>query len=174
MDGTRLVLPRKLINATQDIESGGRHLRIIFPGWSSTPGDIAVLDRQTGALFAGGLVSVGRIPDIRDSDFANWQRALQQLAELAPNQVIPGHGPVYGPTAITQTADYLAALDRVVKALYARSSSLMESVEEAAIPAYRDWAMYATTHRQNALHRYLQLELQELGEDPRSTRLPQR
>jgi glyoxylase-like metal-dependent hydrolase (beta-lactamase superfamily II) len=174
MDGTRLVLPRKLINATQDIESGGRHLRIIFPGWSSTPGDIAVLDRQTGALFAGGLVSVGRIPDIRDSDFANWQRALQQLAELAPNQVIPGHGPVSGPTAITQTADYLAALDRVVKALYARSSSLMESVEEAAIPAYRDWAMYATTHRQNALHRYLQLELQELGEDPRSTRLPQR
>jgi hypothetical protein len=34
--------------------------------------------------------------------------------------------------------------------------------------------MYATIHRQNALHRYLQLEIEELGGDPRSTALPQR
>ena len=50
----------------------------------------------------------------------------------------------------------------------------MESVERAILPDYRDWSMYATTHRQNALHRYLQLELQDLGGDPRSTALPQR
>ena len=50
----------------------------------------------------------------------------------------------------------------------------MESVEKAILPAYRDWPMYTTTHRQNALHRYLQLESQDLGGDPRSTALPQR
>jgi hypothetical protein len=81
---------------------------------------------------------------------------------------------VSGPEAITQTSAYLDALDRVIKSLYAESSSLMESVEKAILPDYRDWSMYATTHRQNALHRYLQLELQDLGGDPRSTALPQR
>jgi hypothetical protein len=47
-------------------------------------------------------------------------------------------------------------------------------VDNAALPAYGAWAMYATIHRQNALHRYLQLEIEELGGDPRSTALPQR
>ena len=174
LEGTRLVLPQREIDATTAIAAGARRLELIYLGWASTPGDVAVFDRESGVLFAGGLVCVGRIPDIRDSDFDGWQRALRRLEEYKPRTVVPGHGPVSGPGAIARTAGYLAALDHRVKSLYAESASLMESVEKAALPAYRDWSMYATTHRQNALHRYLQLELQDLGGDPRSTALPQR
>jgi glyoxylase-like metal-dependent hydrolase (beta-lactamase superfamily II) len=174
LEGTDLVPPAREIDATKTIDAGGRRLKLIYLGWASTPGDLAIFDRDSGVLFAGGLVSVGRIPDIRDSDFEGWQRALHQLEGYKAARIVPGHGPVSGPGAITETADYLDALDRVVKSLYAESSSLMESVEKAVLPAYRDWSMYATTHRQNALHRYLQLELQDLGGDPRSTLLPQR
>jgi len=174
LEGTRLVLPKRGIDATTTIEGGGRRLELIYLGWASTPGDLAVLDLKSGVLFAGGMVSIGRIPDIRDSDFEGWQRALLRLDEFKPARVVPGHGPVSGREAITQTSAYLDALDRVIKSLYAESSSLMESVEKAILPDYRDWSMYATTHRQNALHRYLQLELQDLGGDPRSTALPQR
>jgi glyoxylase-like metal-dependent hydrolase (beta-lactamase superfamily II) len=173
LEGTRLVAPRRQIDATTTIDAGGRRLKLIYLGWASTPGDLAVLDPDSGVLFAGGLVCIGRIPDIRDSDFEGWQRALKQLEEFKPVRIVPGHGPVSGPEAITQTVAYLYALDRVIKSLYAESSSLMEAVESAVLPAYRDWPLYATTHRQNALHRYLQLELQDLGGDPRSTALPQ-
>ena len=172
--GTRLVLPQRQIDATTSVEGGGRRLELLYLGWASTPGDLAVLDLHSGVLFAGGMVSIGRIPDIRDSDFEGWQRALRRLEAFKPARVVPGHGPVSGREAITQTSAYLDALDRVIKSLYAESSSLMESVEKAILPDYRDWSMYATTHRQNALHRYLQLELQDLGGDPRSTALPQR
>ena len=174
LEGTRLVLPQREIDATTTIDAGGRRLELIYLGWASTPGDLAVFDRDSGVLFAGGLVSVGRIPDIRDSDFEGWQRALRRLEGLKPARVVPGYGPVSGPGAISQTAGYLDALDLVIRSLYAESSSLMESVEKAVLPAYRDWSMVGTTHRQNALHRYLQLELQDLGGDPRSTALPQR
>ena len=174
LEGTRLVLPQREIDATTTIDAGGRRLDLIYLGWASTPGDLAVIDRESNVLFAGGLVSVGRIPDIRDSDFEGWQRALRRLEGLKPARVVPGYGPVSGAGAIAQTAGYLDALDQVIRSLYAESSSLMESVEKAVLPAYRDWSMYATTHRQNALHRYLQLELQDLGGDPRSTALPQR
>lgn len=174
LEGTRLVVPQREIDATTTIDAGGRRLKLIYLGWASTPGDLAVFDPDSGVLFAGGMVSIGRIPDIRDCDFEGWQRALHRLEELKPARVVPGHGPVSGPGAVAVTAAYLGALDRVVKSLYAESSSLMESVEKAILPAYRDWPMYTTTHRQNALHRYLQLELQDLGGDPRSTALPQR
>jgi glyoxylase-like metal-dependent hydrolase (beta-lactamase superfamily II) len=173
LEGTRLVPPQRDIDATRTIDAGGRRLELIYLGWASTPGDLAVLDPGSGVLFAGGMVSVARIPDIRDCDFEGWQRALRQLKGFKAARIVPGHGPVSGPAAIAETAGYLEALDRVIKSLYAESSSLMESVEKAALPAYRDWSMYATTHRRNALHRYLQLELQDLGGDPRSTALPQ-
>ncbi len=174
MHGTRLVLPTRDTDATVSIVAGGRPLDLVYLGWASTPGDLSVVDRQTGVLFAGGIVAIGRIPDIRDSDFEGWQRALGRLELLKPTWVVPGYGPISGPDAMAITAGYLGALDEVVKALYAESSSLMESVEKAVLPAYGDWPMYATTHRQNALHRYLQLEVQDLGGDPRSTALPQR
>jgi glyoxylase-like metal-dependent hydrolase (beta-lactamase superfamily II) len=174
LDGTRLILPGREIADSTTVTAGGRGLQLIYLGWASTPGDVAVFDPDSGVLFAGGMVSNDRIPDIRDSDFEGWQRALIQLRELKPALVVPGYGPVATVDAIAQTAGYLDALDSVVKSLYAASSSLLESVEKAAMPAYRDWALYATTHRQNTLHRYLQLELQDLGGDPRSTALPQR
>ncbi len=174
LEGTRLVLPQREIDAATTIVAGGRRLELLYLGWASTPGDLAVLDPASGVLFAGGLISIGRIPDIRDSDFEGWQRALRRLQGFTPTRIVPGHGPVSGPHAITETAAYLDALDQVIKSLYAESSSLMESVEKAILPAYRNWSLYTTTHRQNALHRYLQLELQDLGGDPRSTALPQR
>jgi glyoxylase-like metal-dependent hydrolase (beta-lactamase superfamily II) len=174
LEGTRLVLPQRHLSTSATIEAGGRTLELLYLGWASTPGDLAVFDRSTGTLFAGGLVALNRIPEIRDSDFEGWIRALETLRELPVKRVVPGHGPVSGPDAIRATADYLRALDEKIKALYARSSSLLESVDNATLPAYGAWAMYATTHRQNALHRYLQLEIEELGGDPRSTALPQR
>ena len=172
--GTRLVPPGREIDASTTLMAGGRRLELIFPGWASTPGDLAVLDADSGVLFAGGLVSIERIPDIRDSDFEGWIHALHHLQERHFTRIVPGHGPVAGAEAIEQTAAYLEALDGIVKSLYADSSSLMDAVEKAVLPRYRDWAMYPATQRQNALHRYLQLELQDLGGDPRSTALPQR
>lgn len=174
LEGTRLVLPQRQIGASATIEPGGRTLDLLYLGWASTPGDLAVFDRATGTLFAGGLVTLNRVPEIRDCDFEGWIRALQTLRGLPVKRVVPGHGPVSGPVAIRSTEDYLRALDEKIKALYAKSSSLLESVDNAALPAYGAWALYATTHRQNALHRYLQLEIEELGGDPRSTALPQR
>lgn len=172
LEGTRLVLPQRQVSMSTTIEAGGRTLELLYLGWASTPGDLAVFDRATGTLFAGGLVAVNRIPEIRDCDFEGWIRALDMLRDLPVNRVVPGHGPVSGADAPQSTAGYLRALDEKIKALYARSSSLLESVDNAALPAYAAWAMYATTHRQNALHRYLQLEIEELGGDPRSTALP--
>ena len=174
LEATRLVLPGRLVSESTAIEAGGRSLDLLYLGWASTPGDLALFDRATGTLFAGGLVAVNRIPEIRDCDFEGWTRALDALRKLPVKHVVPGHGPVSGVEAIGSTADYLRALDERIKALYASSSSLLESVDKAELPAYGAWSLYGTTHRQNALHRYLQLEIEELGGDPRSTALPQR
>ena len=173
LSGTRLALPQLEFSPGTMIDAGGRKLELLHFGWAATPGDVAVLDRNSGTLFAGGLVSARRIPEIRDCDFEGWVRALEQLQGPAVLRVIPGFGPPSGPGAISATAAYLRDLDNRVRTLYARSTSLLESVDNAGLPAYGGWQLYPALHRQNAQHRYLQLETRDLGGDPRSVTLPQ-
>jgi glyoxylase-like metal-dependent hydrolase (beta-lactamase superfamily II) len=174
LQGTRLVLPGTRVSAGTVVESGGRRLELLHFGWASTPGDLAVLDTATGTVFTGGLVSVGRIPEIRDCDFEGWLGALGQLAAVPVKHVVPGHGPVSGPEAIGLTGDYLRRLDASVAAFYARNTSLLESVDAAGLPEYAAWTLYPAAHRRNVLHRYLQFETRDLGGDPRSTAMPGR
>lgn len=162
MRGTRLVLPDRLISASQPLDVAGRHLELYHFGWGATPGDLVVFDPHSGVLFTGGLLSVGRIPDLRDGRLHGWLDALDRLERIPARLVVPGHGEVAPPTAIAMMRAYLLALDARVRELYESGRSLLEALDECDLPAFRDWAMYAALHRKNVQQRYLELELQEL------------
>jgi glyoxylase-like metal-dependent hydrolase (beta-lactamase superfamily II) len=172
LEATRLVLPSTEIDRGTSLEAGGRQIELLHFGWASTPGDLAVLDRQSGTLFAGGVVAEGRIPEIRDGDFDGWLRALDALSALPIRHLVPGHGPISGKDAIFHTRRYLESLDHSVKDLYRANASLIDTLNAAELPEYSQWPMYPVTHRKNVQHRYLQLEIEDLGGDPRSTAQP--
>ncbi len=172
LDGTQLVLPTLLFEHSTRLNIAGLELDIIFNGWASTPGDIAIFHEKSGTLFAGGLVTTRHVPTIRDADFDGWEKTLEKLKRLPVRHVVPGFGLPDGPEAISETARYLQSLDARVRALYAETSSLLETIERSGLPAYSQWRAYGQNHRRNALHRQLQLEIEDLGGDPRSTALP--
>jgi glyoxylase-like metal-dependent hydrolase (beta-lactamase superfamily II) len=163
MRGTRLVVPERTVTESTVLDVAGRRLDLLFYGWASTPGDLAVLDRESGVLFAGGLVANQRIPELRDGKLDGWLQALDRLEQLPARAIVPGHGTVGGKEQVQATAAYLRALDAKVRALYKEGASLMQAVDTADLPAYAGWSMYPVSHRQNVLHRYLQLEVDELG-----------
>ena len=163
MAQTRLIVPSRLIDGSVALEAGGRRIELIHPGWAATPGDLMVLDRATGVLFAGGVVVQDRIPELRDGRMEGWLAAIATIRRLAPGVVVPGHGPPVSANDAQHTADYLSALDRRMRELYAQSTSLLEAVDRAALPGYEHWAGYGTIHRRNALHQYLQLEIEDLN-----------
>jgi len=163
MAGTRLVVPQRSVSASTTLSAGGRTLELVHFGWASTPGDLAVLDRTSGVLFAGGLVCNGRIPELRDGHFQGWLNALDGLAALPASRIVPGYGPVTDKRGIDQMRHYLLDLDNQVRGLYHTGVSLLDAVDQAELPAYAGWAMYPANHRRNVQQRYLQLELDELG-----------
>jgi glyoxylase-like metal-dependent hydrolase (beta-lactamase superfamily II) len=166
MAGSRLVLPTQTVDSTTRMQVAGRDLELLHFGWAATPGDLAVLDRASGVLFAGGLVTNHRIPELRDGRIGGWLRALEQLQALPIRALVPGHGPVATRSAIAHTHAYLLALDARIGQLYHAGASLLEAVDQAELPAYRDWDLYPTQHRRNAHQRYLELELLEFGGGP--------
>ena len=163
MAGTRLIVPERTLEQSQSLQVAGRELDILSLGWASTPGDVVVLDRATGVAFAGGLVTNRRIPELRDGELAGWLSALAALKRTAARIIVPGHGAVGGLELADLTAAYLRALDDQVQGLYQRGATLSETVDSVALPAYSDWDQYPALHRQNALHRFLQLETEELS-----------
>jgi glyoxylase-like metal-dependent hydrolase (beta-lactamase superfamily II) len=162
MRGTRLVLPTQLLHRSRALDVAGRRLRLLHFGWAATPGDVAVLDIASGVLFSGALVSVGRIPELRDARIEGWRNALVALHAVRPRIIVPAHGPVLSAGAIEATQDYLSALEAKVRSLYQSGRSLLDAVDECDLPAYAGWGLYPGLHRRNAQQRYLELELEEL------------
>jgi glyoxylase-like metal-dependent hydrolase (beta-lactamase superfamily II) len=125
-------------------------------------------------MFAGGIAVTGRVPEIRDCDFGGWLATLAKLKALNPRIVVPGFGAIsQGSASIESTDQYLRALDRRVRDLYGTGRGLLDALDQAGLPEYTSLALYESLHRRNVLHRYLQLEIEDLGGDPRSTALPQ-
>ena len=83
MRSTKIVVPDQYISASEFVSVAGITLELQAPGWGNTPGDIAVFHRDSGVLFAGGLVDGARVPELRDSKLKEWQSILGKLRGLS-------------------------------------------------------------------------------------------
>ena len=162
MRGTRLVLPEIVVETSTTMRVAGRELQLLHFGWGATPGDLAVFDPASGVLFAGGLVTWMRVPEMRDGKLAGWLAALDALQRVPARIIVPGHGPVATMAAIDATRAYLVALDARARTLYDSGHSLLEAVDMAGLPDYADWGSYAVLNRKNLQQRYLEYEVEDL------------
>ena len=158
MRGTAQFKPDAVFDADFTTDVIGRPVRVLQFGHSSGPGDNAVLDERTATLFAGGLVSVQRIPDVIDSDLPGWHQALAALAARAPAHLVPGHGPAADARAIASVQRYLAQLQARLVELFASGAPLSEVPDLAALPEFETWDQYELIHRRNASVVFLRLE----------------
>jgi glyoxylase-like metal-dependent hydrolase (beta-lactamase superfamily II) len=158
MAGSRVAAPDRPIDEGGTIETIGRPLRLIAPGFTSAPGAIAVLDEATSTLLAGTLVSIHRLPDMRDADPAAWRQALGTIAALRCRHLIPAYGPIGTCGDVAAFASYFDALDRRVGALIQEGVGLAEVRNRCDLPQFAQWDQYETLHPQNANRTYLRLE----------------
>jgi hypothetical protein len=147
-----------LIDGDQTLELIGRPLRLIAPQSSSAPGAIAVFDEWTSTLITGSLVTLNRVPEMRDADPKAWRDALVQLESIRCRYLVPGYGPVGNCADIATFARYLSTLETRVDALMKDGVSLAELRSRCDLPEFAHWDQYETLHPQNANYTYLRLE----------------
>jgi glyoxylase-like metal-dependent hydrolase (beta-lactamase superfamily II) len=158
MAATRVVKPDRLIDVDETLELTGRPVRLIAFQWSSAPGALAVFDERTSTLIAGNLVTINRIPDMRDADPKLWRDALVQFASMRCRHLVPGYGPIGNCGDVAAFAHYFAALEGHIEALVKGGVSLAELRDRWDLPEFAGWDQYETLHPQNANHTYLRLE----------------
>ena len=162
MHGSKVVTPDRIVDGSEFLSVAGMSLELHHFGWGNTPGDLVVFDRASGVVFAGGLVDVDRIPELRDARLKEWEIILEKLAALPIKRLVPGHGPVSDATAIDNFAIYLRSINRKVRELYNQGVSLSDAETKGELPGFKSWALYAEQHHKNVHRAYLEIEREDL------------
>jgi glyoxylase-like metal-dependent hydrolase (beta-lactamase superfamily II) len=162
MAGTRIVYPTRTLRGTTEMQIAGRRLRLICHRGGPAAGGLALLDRNSGVLFGGGLVAVDRIPALGQADTAAWIAALEALRSERITRIVPGVGPVSAAARIAGLVGYLKGLRAIVAQRYRAGQDVLETLHDADLPAWRDWALYNSVHPLNIQHVYFEIEREDL------------
>nr|WP_203236364.1 quinoprotein relay system zinc metallohydrolase 2 [Methylobacterium crusticola] len=156
--GTRIVPPTRLVEASLDLDLGGRRLRLEAWPTAHTNSDLTVRDEATDTWFLGDLLFVGHVPAL-DGRLAGWIAVLRRLRERPAARVVPGHGPaaVPWPAAAGPIDRYLAALAAQVRAMV-RDGRPIGEAGRAVPDEARDWALFGDFNARNATAAYQELE----------------
>lgn len=163
MAGTRMARPDRLVEGGTTLDIIGRPLEILHFGATYQAGSLALLDRERGVLFAGEMLSIGRLPDVHNADIRNWLAALEKIRRLPVKWVVPAHGPAVPPERVEEMAVYLRQLLAGVERAYGEGVPMQEAVRSVAVAACRDWALFDSQHPRNVHHTYLKVEAEDLG-----------
>ncbi|MFQ5348904.1 MAG: MBL fold metallo-hydrolase [Thermoanaerobaculia bacterium] len=102
---------------------GGREIRLLHVGRGHTGGDVIVYLPAEKALISGDLLTAG-LPYMGDAFVPEWVGALDDVAALDVEVILPGHGPAY--TAVERVEHlqlYLIDLWQQAVRLYAAGNS---------------------------------------------------
>ena len=157
---TRLVAADRWLAGDEEFSLGGVRFRVLHAGPAHTPEDLILFVPDDAVLFAGDLAFRGRIPYVGTADSRSWIRSLDRLLALAPQALVPGHGPASRDAVsdIRLTRDYLVFLREAM----GKAAQELEPFEEA----YRrtDWSrfealpLFGAANRINAYNTYLLMQ----------------
>jgi glyoxylase-like metal-dependent hydrolase (beta-lactamase superfamily II) len=94
--GTSLAVPSRFISEDTTLDLGGLEVRVLLtPG--HTPANLAIHVPAEGVVYTGDCLVNGYVPNLACGAAPEWRRWLDSIARiesLAPEVVVPGHGPV--------------------------------------------------------------------------------
>lgn len=165
MEGTEPVTPVRSLQPGE-LEVGGHRLQLLALA-GHTAGDLAVLDRTTGVLFAGDLAFLDRAPTTPHADLARWRASIESLSALAFTVLVPGHGePATDPRALRQTRDWLAWVERTLREAAEGGLDMTEVLALPLPPQFSGMALAREEFARSVSHLYPALEAAALSRRP--------
>jgi cyclase len=133
-----------------ELRVAGRRLELIVVGPAHTPGDLIVWLPDEGVVFAADIAFIGVTPVIWAGPFGNWHRALETIAALEPEVVVPGHGPVCTVAELEPIDRYLRWVEAAARPHFANGASPFAAAEAIATsPDFerQEWASWIAPER---------------------------
>ena len=157
---TKLISADVWIDQKTKLTIGGIDFYITRVGPAHAPEDLMVYVPSEKVLFAGDLVFRGRIPFVGNADSKGWLHALDEIEQLKPNIVIPGHGAysVNPAQDIAFTRSYLKYLRESMSPSAINMDPFEEAYKQADWSEYEGMPLFRAANRMNAYNVYLSIQ----------------
>ncbi|HEX2538922.1 MAG TPA: MBL fold metallo-hydrolase [Pseudolabrys sp.] len=161
-DKTRVVPPDVTFNDRLTLTLGGKTFRMIYAGPAHSASDMMMMVEPDGVLFAGDIVQSGRVPFMNsdDVDTKQWLKGLQEVGQLDPKFIIPGHGQpsTAAKEAIAFTRDYIDYVRTTMQKAVDNWTDFDVAYKDADWSKYKGLPAFDANNRGNAYRIFLELE----------------
>jgi glyoxylase-like metal-dependent hydrolase (beta-lactamase superfamily II) len=136
--GIEVVPPDHLVgDGGAELDLDGRLARLVYVGPAHTGGDLLVHLPDDGVLFAGDVLFRRCTPIGWEGTTQRWVEALDLVAALAPELVIPGHGEPCAPDGALELRDYLLFVEAEARRL--QHLTPLEAAKRVELGAFAKW-----------------------------------
>ncbi len=138
-EGIELALPKQTFEGELELRVGERELRLIEVGPAHTRGDTLVHVPQAGVLFTGDILFSGAHPIAWAGPVSNWISACDRILALAPETIVPGHGPLSATAQVRELRSYFEYLYERARSLHAEGMSALQAARALELDRWADW-----------------------------------
>lgn len=151
MRDTEVVVPTRPLSAGRQ-RIGGRDLELLALG-GHTVADLAVVDHDSGTVFAADLIFNGRAPTTPHADIPRWLAALDTLERVPAQRWVPGHGDVAtDPAPLRETRAWLGWLADTIRNAAEDGLDMTEVFATAIPPRFAGLALAEHEFRRSVVH----------------------
>lgn len=134
-----LTTPSRTFEGELGLTVGAKEVRLIEVGPAHTRGDILVHVPADGVVFSGDILFIEGHPIIWAGPIGNWIRACERILEMAPEIVVPGHGPITDVAGVAEVKGYLRYIEAAARQRFEAGLSAQEAARDIALDDYSSW-----------------------------------
>jgi glyoxylase-like metal-dependent hydrolase (beta-lactamase superfamily II) len=146
-----LTPPTRVIDGDTTLGVGGVRVDLLHVGPAHTEGDLVVHVPDEGVVLMGDVLFSRCTPIGWEGSTERWIQALQRVEDLAPEHVVPGHGPVGGVDDVRAARLYLQDVQAHAAACWAAGTIVLDCCAGMDLGPYAGWGepwrLAATVHR---------------------------
>jgi cyclase len=135
----RLTPPTTLIDDQLTLDLDGVRVDLLYVGPAHTAGDVIAHLPAERVVFTGDVLFRLCTPIGWDGTFANWTAALDRIVALAPDVVVPGHGPLCGIEGPREMRAYLDYVRGESVRYFAEGVPVIEAAKRIDVGPYANW-----------------------------------
>lgn len=118
---------------------GGTEVHVRYLGPAHTAGDVVVHVPDAGVVFTGDLLFHECTPIGWEGTNDRWVRALEEIAALGCETVVPGHGPLATNDGVLAMRDYLVYVFDEARTHFDAGRTPLDAASRIELGPYAGW-----------------------------------
>lgn len=133
-------LPTRTFERRLSLRVGDRAVELFEVGPAHTRGDVIVHVPDAACVFTGDILFVEGTPIVWEGPVANWIAACDRILELAPELIVPGHGPITDRRGVEAMRAYFVWLSREARARFDAGLDALAAARDIPLGEFAGWS----------------------------------